>query len=99
MSRQTIIIFLILIVLGAASVWFFYPQSSAPASQSPNVQGAASPSDIAAIEQELAGLRRLKDLQFETSVLRQPFLQSLQAPSEGVSSSISPGRANPFLPL
>ena len=100
MNRQALIIGVIVAVLIGTGIWFFYFRSPAPAPEVTTV--ISSNSDVQRIEQELANLRRLKDLQIDTSILKNPFLQSLEAlstPQTGTTTHPTPGRANPFLPF
>ena len=99
MNRQTLIIATIVVALIGAGTWFFYFRPSSPAAEDTTV--SSSP-DVQRIEQELANLRRLKDLHIDTSILKNPFLQSLEAlstPQTGTTTHPTPGRANPFLPF
>lgn len=104
MNRQILIIIIVAVAVGAAGLWFFYFQPSS--STEPGTQQAFSSSnpDVQRIEQELADLRRLKDLQLDTSILKNPFLQSLELPrlpsqSAGTTTVTTSGRPNPFLPF
>lgn len=101
MSRQTFIIIVIILVFGGAGLWFFYFQSSSSTQNSPTAEENVSSSnpDMQRIEQELVDLRRLKDLQLDTSILKNQFLQSLEALPVLHTSTSTPGRANPFLPF
>ena len=111
MSKQTLIILIIVLVFAGAGVWFFYFQSSSSTTtdQAANTDTgavyASSNPDVQQIERELVDLRRLKDLQIDTSILQNPFLKSLEAPrtiSGGTGTSTAyatPGRTNPFLPF
>ena len=125
MSKQTLIIIIVVLVFGGLGLWFFYFQSSSslnpPNGGSGEPQGGFSQTaadqsstlsnpDVLQIEQELADLRRLKDLQLDTSILKNPFLQSLEPlktpppflPSQTGTTTPSfttPGRPNPFLPF
>ncbi|MBI4225185.1 MAG: hypothetical protein HY617_02550 [Candidatus Sungbacteria bacterium] len=104
MSRQTLII-VIIIVLGAAGLWFFFFQSSPDEAGTGEEQVFVSSNpDVQRIEQELSDLRRLKDLHIDTSILKNPFLQSLEPPripsaTTGTSTATTRGRPNPFLPF
>lgn len=105
MSKQTLIILIILVTLGGAGIWFFYFQSSGPTPATDAEIGASdagnvsSDPDVQKIERELADLRRLKDLQLDTSILKNPFLQSLEAFPVQNAGTTTPGRPNPFLPF
>lgn len=105
MSRQTLIIIMVIVAFGGAGLWFFYFQSSSTEEIAAMEQRVASSNpDIRRIEQELSDLRRLKDLELDTSILKNQFLQSLEAPrispqSTGTSTITTSGRSNPFLPL
>lgn len=111
MSRKTLIIIVVVVVFGGAGLWFFYFQSSPPTDTTATEQTVSSSNpDVQRIEQELTDLRRLKDLQLDTSILKNPFLQSLEParipppPSfqnNGSSTPLytTPGRPNPFLPF
>ncbi len=92
MSKLTI--FVILVVVAALGViWYFYFYS--PAAIGPGEEAAAVQSEF---EARLADLRRLKNLQIDTSVLRDEFFQSLAYPAIS-PSEVTPGRPNPFLPF
>lgn len=106
MSRQTLIIIIVAVAVGAAGLWFFYFQSSSSTEpgMSANISFSSSNPDVQRIEQELADLRRLKDLQLDTGILKNPFLQSLELPrippqSIGTTTVTTSGRPNPFLPF
>lgn len=104
MNRQTLIVIIVVVVFGGAGLWFFYFQSSASTELGANISFSSSNPDVQRIEQELADLRRLKDLQIDTSILKNPFLQSLEAPRISPPSfqnngTTTPGRPNPFLPF
>lgn len=110
MNRKTLIITVAL--LAVAGIWFFFFRSS-PAEDgisTTNIGFVSSNPDVQRIEQELADLRRLKDLQIDTNILKNPFLQSLEPvrtpPSSGFQNNgtttpsyRTPGRPNPFLPF
>lgn len=104
MSRQTLIIIVIMLVFGGAGLWFFSFQSSSPPEGAAQSVSSSNP-DVQRIEQELSNLRRLKDLQLDTSILKNQFLQSLEPPrippSNGTTTPAytTPGRSNPFLPF
>mgnify|MGYP001582343910 CR=1 FL=1 len=109
MNLRMIIIIAIVILLAGAGAWFYYFQAKS------SVEQALSPAqtviaDIQTIERELADLRRLKTIQLDTAVLKDPFLQSLQSPqmllsadplatSAPPSRNITPGRPDPFIPF
>ncbi|MBI3442785.1 MAG: DUF2749 domain-containing protein [Candidatus Sungbacteria bacterium] len=119
MSRQTLIIIVIAVLFGGAGLWFFYFQSSSSTDATPTDaratdQNISANPDVQRIEQELVDLRRLKDLQLDTSILKNQFLQSLEplktppspppVQNNGTTTTLSPsyttpGRSNPFLPF
>lgn len=97
---------------GAAAVWFFFFRSAAPTDRAtiPAKPVASSNPDVQRIKQELADLRRLKELQLDTSILKNPFLQSLEPlripppvggqPGATTTPTLTtPGRSNPFVPF
>lgn len=111
MSRQRLILIIVILVFGAAGLWFYFQSSSTSstdnAAATPDQIAVSSNPDIQRIEQNLADLRRLKDLQLDTSILKNPFLQTLEPPripapapgGIGTSTQTNAGRPNPFLPF
>jgi hypothetical protein len=106
MSQKKFIIIIIVLIVSAVAIWFFFFRSAAPAgdqsSGTPDAALISSNPDVQRIERELADLRRLKDLQIDTSILQNPFLQSLEAPRtpQGTGTTTVPaipGRPNPFI--
>lgn len=94
MNKQTIILVVLVIAFGGTGfVWYRYLQTRTPAAEiSPETRAAAEDS------LNLSELRRLKTLQLDTSVLRDPFFRSLELPSATPAPEITPGNPNPFLP-
>lgn len=88
--RKTILsVVLILTLVATGFVWFRYvrtPSASAPAAE------------LGVLENEtLKKYRKLKNLNSDTSVLQNPFFQSLSRPgSDTPLVDIPRGRANPF---
>ncbi len=104
MSRQTLSIIVVILVFGGAGLWFFYFQSLPDESAATGQGIISSNPDVQRIEQELTDLRRLKDLQIDTSILKNPFLQALEpsrvpTQSIGATTTTTSGRTNPFLPF
>lgn len=90
MDRQTLLFFIIIIVLAIAGYMYF--QSGGV------VLPASSTEKTAEFEAHLGELRVLTSISFDTSILQNEFFKSLSLP---VATSINPvtaGRANPFLP-
>jgi hypothetical protein len=93
MTRQNIFIAIFVVLLAGAGYSFFMTGDETLAEITQNSVGTQ-------FQERLAQLRRLKTIEFDTSVLRDPFFNSLT--SLGVlvqpSSEIT-GRTNPFLPF
>ncbi len=96
MQRQTLFIILFILLLSAIGfVWLRY-WNAPPATIGTGAEEApAAP--------RLQELRRLKKVELDTSLFRDPFFRSLTfpVPPGGVApgSESVPGRANPFLPF
>ena len=91
MDRQRIlIIILVLLFVGGA---YYYYQVYQPAP----VEGEVNPA-IADLDTRLAELRPLANVEFNTSVLDNPFFRSLKTVVVTVPPAVS-GRSNPFLPF
>lgn len=93
--RQTIftIIFVVLIV-GIGYVWY----NASPASTGPETE--TPPTGITSTR--LAELQRLRTLQLDISILKDPIFNSLQSPIEVVGTPVTQvqsGRVNPFAPF
>jgi hypothetical protein len=89
MNKQTILSILLIILLAAIGyVWFQFGGTTSPLDGQENQEALANFTD----------LRRLKEIQFDTSILQDPRFQILEEFSRGVDiSGITPGRANPFV--
>lgn len=91
MSRQTISTIILIILLGAtAYVW--YQNSPGVAEEDLRQEGEKT--------LDLSDVRRLKTLKFDTSILKDPFFNSLQFVNEITTLSApetATGRQNPFL--
>jgi hypothetical protein len=91
---RQIIFTIILIILIAATGYLWYnssPQSSTEEAIKPVLSGS-----------RLTELRRLKTLQLDVSILKDPLFASLQHPLEILGTEviqIQAGRVNPFLPF
>lgn len=94
MNRQTIMLIVLVIVFGISGfLWYRYLRTRAPATETTAETRAAAEGLL-----DLTELRRLKTLQLDTSVLRDPFFRSLELPSVTPAPEITPGNPNPFLP-
>lgn len=89
MSKQNILIAIIVAALAGTGFLLFRNSGTPP-----------TPAESAA-DSRLSDLHRLKTLQLDTSILQDPFFQSLEVnPVEtGRASDVATGRANPFLPF
>lgn len=97
MSRLKILIIVFFIVL-AGSGYIMY---GALYGSEDSKEAAPTPSAQTKVGERLAQLRRLKTLQFDTSVLKDPFFRSLAPETEVIiqTDTSSTGRLNPFLPF
>ena len=84
-----LIVIIIIVALAGGGFFLWQTWQSAPAST------YVSPE----IESRLADLRKLRDLRFDTGVLRDSFFRSLESPAASAAPSAEAGRANPFLPF
>ena len=95
MDRQTIsFIILVIVVLGIGYIWYSY-YSAAPAEEGTAVEDL----NVQNIEARLAELRRLRDLQLDTSLFREEAFRELQLPVIPKLPAVQIGRVNPFLPF
>lgn len=91
--RQPIFIILFLIILGGAG-YYWYQNS-----------GTSAPETALPAEQESltsitpAMLQRLKSLQLDVTLFKDPFFQKLKPLPTDTSSEVLPGRNNPFAPF
>lgn len=96
--KQTIILIIVVLVLGGIGYfWYAYVQST------PAEPTTTSADTQTALKQQIANLRRLKDLHLDTSIFQDPFFQQLKASDGSVLAppevSQQQGRPNPFLPF
>lgn len=88
MNRQTILLIVFFLALaGTAYVWI------SNISSQKSEESEAPPGEF---ESRLFELRRLKDINLDTSILEDPFFQSLNRPQEIPPPSVDIGRDNPF---
>ncbi|MBI3420929.1 MAG: hypothetical protein HY006_02595 [Candidatus Sungbacteria bacterium] len=104
MNQQTLII-IVVILLVAAGGYFYVTGGQGDLAGVDGQAASISTPDIQRIEAQIAELRRLKTLELDTSILKNPFLLTLTLPATppttGTTTTPSgtPGRPNPFLPL
>ena len=91
--RQTIFIIIFILILGIGG-YYLYQNSGLSAGQTV----AETSETRATIETRLADLRRLKDLQLDTSILQNRFFLSLQPTQPATTIDAKTGKPNPFLP-
>lgn len=92
MKQVIYIIIFAVLVLGTGYLWY---------------NNSNSTPDIGEVETGIAGarlteLRRLKTLQLDITVLKDPLFSALTNPSEALQTEVSQpaaGRVNPFLPF
>lgn len=88
--RQTILSLLLIgLIVATGFVWQRYVR------QAPSAEPERSPEGLS---MRLAEYRSLKNLRPDTSVLSDPFFQTLRAPAQPVAPPAT-GRANPFAPF
>lgn len=97
--KQTLILILVVLLLGGAGyAWYAYIQSAPTTDQTPSTVNPQ-----VALKQQIANLRRLKDLHLDTSLFQDPFFQQLKANDGSVlapaETTQQQGRPNPFLPF
>lgn len=95
MTRQNILIVVLILALAGVGYFFFMGSEQ----NTPTVAETSNNVEVQ-FQERLTQLRRLKTLQFDTSVLRDPFFGSLA--TQGIliqPSSEVTGRTNPFLPF
>lgn len=82
---------MILALLGTVFVWWRYL----------SIGGAPAATETVPdeFENELAEIRRLKDLKLDTGILQDDFFKSLEAPPVVDVTNVQTGRENPFLPF
>ncbi len=95
MNKQTILLLIFIGILGTTGfLWYRYAKTLPP-SQAVKAEDS--------FEARLSDLRRLKDLQLDVSLFRDPFFKTLQSSEdtvgEKVKSQTKAGRENPFLPF
>lgn len=91
MDRQrTLLIVLILILLGGG--YYYYQVYNI----APTAEGGSQA--IAEVDLRLNEIRPLALIQLDTSIFNNPFFHSLRPLAAATSSSVLPGRSNPFLP-
>ncbi len=94
MNRQTVLIIVfVLILAGVGVVWYRSSQTPATAETRAVGEGTAL---------RLEKLRRLKTVELDLTLLKDPFFRSLEIPERVVTSAAetpSLGRPNPFLPF
>ncbi len=79
------IIFLVALLITGGLAWYFW--YTIP------VEGGGV---VREVEARLNELRRIKERQIETSLLKEKIFQDLRAPASPVQESLTPGRPNPF---
>jgi len=92
MPRQTIFLLLLIVVLAAGAYYWLKSSSSAPSE--PETDPA-----LEEIENKISDVRRLKTIEFNTSVMQDEVFRSLQDFATGTEAIIPAGRKNPFAPL
>lgn len=90
MNRNTIFTFVFLVLIGFIGyTWYRYLDTS-PETAAEDQQRFA---------QSLADVRRLKNLQLDTSLFQDRFFRDLEEPQEIPQPEVEPGRTNPFAPF
>lgn len=99
MTRRELYLAIILAVLALVGlyVWFGWGSNGEKTT-------TKSETSVAASEQRIEKLRRLKGIQLDTAVLSDPRFGSLKSREEMITAptqvpDVKPGRANPFLPF
>lgn len=90
MDRQTLLFFIIIIVLAIGGYMYFQSGSA----ELP----AGSSEKTAEFEAHLGELRVLTGISFDISILQNEFFKALLMPPASSIHSITAGRSNPFLP-
>lgn len=91
MKQTLFLIVFFLILVATGFIWY---------RSAPGQEGGVSPGGESEIR--LTELRRLKTIQLDTSIIRDPFFGSLELPAEAAAApegATSAGRVNPFLPF
>ena len=81
------------ILIGGFYYWY---TSGTPGSTDTS---AAPKRDPDQFEETLTPLRRLKNINFDQSLFKEPSFLILQKPTIPTAPTVTPGRANPFLPI
>ncbi|QQG45675.1 MAG: hypothetical protein HYW89_02020 [Candidatus Sungiibacteriota bacterium] len=89
MTKQTTLLIIVFIIIVAATGYLWFGLSG------PAVENAGGEE----FSVRLAELRRLKNLQLDTSVLEDQFFRSLELPQETPLPEVKIGRINPFAPF
>ena len=92
MSKQSIFIFILILVLGVTGyLWYGYFQASPP-------EGSTNQQN----QDEIARLARVSTLggvDLDTSLFQDPLFNSLTLPQIIPQPDVPPGRVNPFIPF
>ena len=90
MIQQNILVIIFTVVIGTTA-YFWY--------QAVNTQEIVENPAVIELESRLAELRRLKDIQFDTSIFQDQFFQRLSLPVIPPPPEVTIGRQNPFAPF
>lgn len=93
MSRQTILLLILIIVLAVG----IYVWSKAGVGR--QVEVATEDTTIEEIEDRITNIRRLKTINLDTSLLNDEVFRSLEDFTKGTEVIVHPGRTNPFSPF
>lgn len=89
MNRGTIFVFIFIILLALIGyTWYNYSR-----------QPADTPAPQAESDKTVVEVRRLKNLELDTSLFQDRFFRDLTEPKEKVEPEATPGRENPFAPF
>lgn len=92
MVRQNFLLIVLILILAAlAFVWYQFFILTAPEETTTAVTDE--------FEAALQDLRRLNNLEIDTEILQNPVFGALESSPESTTTSIRPGRENPFLPF
>lgn len=90
MNRNTLFTLVFLVLLGLIGyMWYRYLDTGTDAAAEDRQQFART----------LAEVRRLKNLQLDTSLFQDRFFRDLEEPQEVPQPEVTPGRTNPFAPF
>ena len=91
MNQQGILTILFIIIVAVTGYFWFQPID--------NQATRVTNQSVQDLEDRLTELRHLKDIRFDTSVLKDKFFESLSLPIIPPPPDIKIGRANPFIPF